>query len=257
MLEITSLAEFPEILEKIVTALIKQKNLKKESVFLKPNMGYPKTAPFTTSKEIILKTVKEMKKIGFEKVFIGEGSTSKNSSLENFKSNNIYNALSDDEVIFIDLAKEEAEKINIGIKKYHYLPKILKNMDFRISMPVIKMYSDDNGEYFLSNALKNNFGLPPKEPYKASKESYMRDKLHNNLHQSIVELHYCVEKYAPFHLYISDGIQILNGFAAKGKTVSWGKIILATNPIKADTFIVEQFNKPIPRFLKLLQHEDE
>ena len=230
----------------------KKENFSEKRILLKPNIGYPKPAPYTTSMEVIKATVEVITEQVPKEIIIGEGSTSKSSALNNFKIIGLMDKLRDYQISYIDFNDYDFERIVIKNGTYHYLPKILKEVDIRISLPIIKFYFDDNNEIFLSNALKNYFGLPPKEKYKEAKDSFKRDSLHSDIHQSVVEIYQAVQKYVPFDLIICDGIDILLGEGSLGEPYHWGKIILAEGEIEADLKVLELLKKPLPRYLRML-----
>ncbi|MBK5112375.1 MAG: DUF362 domain-containing protein [Candidatus Heimdallarchaeota archaeon] len=235
---------------------LEQKNfvghMQNKKILLKPNMGYPKPAPFTTSTEIIRAVVELLSELNSQQIIIGEGSTSHSNALENFEATGLIEELKDFKVQFIDLNKQESDSVELSNNVTHYLPKLLKQVDIRISMPVIKFYDDDEGEFFLSNAIKNFFGLPPKEKYQKDSESEKRDSLHNDLHKSVVEIFHAVENYAPFDLYICDGTKVLEGEATIGQAKHWGKIVISDNALEADLKVLEILKKPLPKYLRLL-----
>ncbi len=229
-----------------------KKLLANQRVFIKPNMGYPKPAPFTTSIDIITSTVEILAEAHAEEIIIGEGSTSKSSATDNFQITGLVEALEKYDVNFIDIDTYENTEVilNSGVK--HYLPKYLQQMDLKISMPVIKFYDDDEGDTFLSNAIKNFFGLPQKKMYKLNEDSHKRDKLHKDLHKSVAEIFQAVQKFAPFDLYICDGLNILQGEAEHGESIQWGKILFSNDAISVDLKVLEIMNKKQPRYLDYL-----
>lgn len=226
--------------------------IQNKKVLLKPNMGYPKPAPFTTSTKIIRKIVEVLSELDAQQIMIGEGSTSHSDALENYEATGLIEELKDFNVDYIDLNKLESIEVELSSKVSHFLPKILNQVDIRISLPVIKFYEDDEGQFFLSNAIKNFFGLPPKGKYQTTSKSAKRDSLHDDLHKSVIEIYQSVEKYAPFDLYICDGTKVLLGEATKGQPKHWGKIIISDNALEADLKILELHNKPLPKYLQLL-----
>lgn len=226
--------------------------IQNKKVLLKPNMGYPKPAPFTTSIEVLRNTVEVLSELNTQQIMIGEGSTSHSNALENYEATGLIEELKDFNVEYIDLNKLESIEVELPGKVSHFLPKILNQVDIRISLPVIKFYEDDEGQFFLSNAIKNFFGLPPKGKYQVNSESAKRDTLHDDLHKSVIEIYQSVEKYAPFNLYICDGTKVLAGEAAKGQPKQWGKIIISDNALEADLKVLELHNKPLPKYLQLL-----
>ena len=224
-----------------------------KKVLLKPNMGYPKPAPFTTSLEIIKTVVDILSEFEAQQIIIGEGSTSYSNALENYEATGLKDKLREFNVDYLDLNAQESVKVELPNNVTHYLPKLLKEVDIRISMPVIKFYEDDNGEFFLSNTIKNFFGLPPKEKYQKNTDSAKRDSLHDDLHSSVVEIFQAVEEFAPFDLYICDGTKVLVGEANVGQPKEWGKIIISDNALEADMKVLEIHNKPLPEYLRVLK----
>lgn len=244
--------QMQEVFLNYIEELFGKNPLSNKKIFLKPNMGYPKKAPFTTSIELMKGIVEVGINLNAKEILIGEGSTSSSTAIENFKVTGLIDALKGYDVEFIDLNTQESSEVILKNGSKHFLPSLLKEMDLRVSLPVIKYYMDSEGEFFLSNAIKNFFGLPPKEKYQNEQSSYKRDNLHSNLHQSVAEIFQAVEKFSPFHLYVCDGLLTLFGFADEGKPKEWGKILLADNAIEADQKILEIMDKPLPRFLKIL-----
>ncbi len=229
-----------------------EKLLENQRVFIKPNMGYPKPAPFTTSIDIITSTIKVLANAHAEEITIAEGSTSKSSAIDNFRITGLIDALEEYDVNFIDIDTYENSEVVLDSGVKHYLPKYLQQMNLRISMPVIKFYDDDEGNTFLSNAIKNFFGLPQKKMYKMNEDSYKRDKLHKDLHKSVAEIFQAVQKFAPFDLYICDGLNILRGEAEHGQSEKWGKILFSDDAINVDLKVLEILNKKQPRYFEHL-----
>lgn len=252
---ITIIEDIKELKSQLHEWMVKKnlvEQIQKKKVLLKPNMGYPKPAPFTTSTKVIRNVVEVLSELNTHQIMIGEGSTSHSNALENFEATGLIEELKDFNVDFIDFNKLESIGVELPNKVSHFLPKVLNQVDIRISLPVIKFYEDDEGQFFLSNAIKNFFGLPPKEKYQVNAESAKRDSLHDDLHKSVIEIYQSVEKYAPFDLYICDGTKVLLGEAAKGRPKQWGKIIISDNALEADLRVLEIHNKPLPKYLQLL-----
>ncbi|NHJ48472.1 MAG: DUF362 domain-containing protein [Asgard group archaeon] len=250
-----------EIAESLVDAEIKFQyllekkfgnKLQNKSIFLKPNMGYPKPSPFTTSVEMVHMVVNVLSRFKPSEITIGEGSTSETSAIENFQKLKVQEKLSEFNVSFVDLNNSKSSSVMLDNGIIHYIPSILKTFDLRISLPVIKFYDDDQGEIFLSNAIKNFFGVLPKNRYQNKPQSYKRDALHRDLHASVAEVFQAVEKFTPFDFYICDGLEILQGEAEVGNPIRWDKILLSDNAIEVDLKVLELLGKPMPRYLKLI-----
>jgi len=252
---ITIIEDISELKNQLQEWMVKKKlvdRIQNKKVLLKPNMGYPKPSPFTTSTKVIRNVVEVLSELNAQQIMIGEGSTSHSNAIENYEATGLIEELKDFNVDYINLNKLESIEVELSSKVTHFLPKILNQVDIRISLPVIKFYEDDEGEFFLSNAIKNFFGLPPKGKYQVNSESAKRDSLHDDLHKSVIEIYQSVEKYAPFDLYICDGTKVLLGEATKGQPKQWGKIIISDNALEADLKVLELHNKPLPKYLQLL-----
>ena len=221
-------------------------------LYRKPNAGYPKPYPYTTSLELTKSVVKLLADYKPKEIVIGEGSTSKSSALDNFTTLGFVDELSKYQVKFVDLNECESSEVKLSEKVSHYLPTCLKDFDIRISIPVIKFYEDEQKKTFMSNAIKNFFGLPPKNRYHSSNDSYKRDKLHDNLHKSVMEIFLAIEQFAPFDFYVCDGIEVLYGEGSIGNPQKWGKLILADNALEADLKVIELLDKPLPEYLEML-----
>jgi len=251
-----SLEKLEENLDECIKIRNKKSKLKNQIIFIKPNMGYPKPAPYTTSLDIIKTTINVLMKYSPKEIIIGEGTTSNYSAREVFEKNGLVEELKDYTITFMDLNQQPSTEIETDIDGSHFLPTFLRDCDLRISMPVIKFYDDDEGKLFLSNAIKNFFGLPPKNKYKKDNESYKRDSLHKDLHKSVAGIYQAVEKFTPFDLYICDGRVALYGEASEGKPIQWGKIILGDNALEIDLKVLEILKKPMPRYLEILTEKN-
>lgn len=231
---------------------LKEKDVTNKRIFLKPNVGYPKPYPYTTSLELIKSVVKLLAKNKPKEIVVGEGSTSKSSALDNFATLGFIDELSKYQVKFVDLNACESSEVKLSEKVSHYLPTCLRDFDVRISVPVIKFYEDEQKKTFMSNAIKNFFGLPPKDRYHSLNNSYKRDKLHDNLHKSVMEIFLAVEQFAPFDLFVCDGLEVLYGEGSIGNPQKWGKMILADNALEADLKVIELLEKQLPEYLEML-----
>ena len=158
---------------------LKDKKVSNKRIFLKLNAGYPKPYPYTTSLDLTKSVVGLLASYNPKEIVIGEGSTSKSSALDNFATLGFVDELSKYNVKFIDLKECESSEVRLSKTITHYLPTCLKDFDMRLSIPVIKFYEDEQKKTFMSNAIKNFFGLPPKNRYHSSNDSYKRDKLHD------------------------------------------------------------------------------
>lgn len=236
---------------------LKVKEVINKRIFLKPNAGYPKPYPYTTSLELIKSVVKLLTKYKPKEIVIGEGSTSKSSALANFTTLGFVDELSKYKVNFIDLNTCESSEVKLSEKVTHYLPTCLKDFDIRISIPVIKFYEDEQKKIFMSNAIKNFFGLPPKTRYHSFNNSYKRDKLHENLYKSVMEIFLAVEQFAPFDFYVCDGLEVLYGEGSMGNPQKWGKLILSDNALEADLKVIALLDKPLPEYLEMLVKETD
>jgi uncharacterized protein (DUF362 family) len=241
-----------ESLKEAFDKWLEQKGICGKKILIKPNAGYPKSYPYTTSLKLVEAIVSSLYAYSPKKIDIAEGSTTKSSALENFQKLGFLKKLAKYKVNFIDLNTLQSNEVKLMNEVTHFLPTALRDYDIRISMPIIKFYDDDQGKTFLSNAIKNFFGLPPKKEYQTKRESHKRDRLHDNLHRSVMEIYLAVEKFAPFNLYICDGLEVLYGEGQKGSPQRWGKILMGDDALEIDLQVLELLQRSKPEYLELL-----
>jgi len=197
-----------------------------KSVLIKTSTGYPKPPPFTVGITIVKETVNTCRELGAKKINIIEGST----ALDGARS--IANALGFDRIEgaeFIDADNTPITKVHVPNKirwEYLFLPKIVLESDFKISIAVLKV---EDGAKFYSGVVKNLLGMPPKRIYRG-KRPWARGKLHQSLHASILD----ILRTANFDYGILDATQILQGMANIGRKQRFGKYYFGNDLIKID-----------------------
>lgn len=230
-----------------LTLLIPQERLAKaETVFIKPNLGYPSPYPITTSLESLKVTIDYLKAMKDDlTIEVGEGSTSRTSSYENAKNLGVIAFLQREKIQFIDLDQDDFEVVDgIGV------PNTVTNADLRISLPCIKIFRQS--ELVLSCAVKNYLGIPPRALH-SEEIIHRRDSFHKDINNSVAEVYRVIQKVAPFEMHIVDGTRILIGQENIGREKNWGRIIVGPNADEIDMALCEKFGLKLPLYLLFLR----
>ncbi|MBM3896969.1 MAG: DUF362 domain-containing protein [Thaumarchaeota archaeon] len=200
--------------------------INEKNVLIKASSGYPKPPPFTVDIEIVKETARICRRLGAKKISIIEGST----ALDGART--VANTLGFESVEgaeFVDADDTPITKIHLQNRihwDYLYLPKIVLDSDFRISIAVLKI---EDGAKFYSGVIKNLLGMPPRRIYRG-KRPWARGKLHQSLHASILDL----VRTTNFDYGILDATLMLRGMANMGKKRQFGKYYFGTDLIKID-----------------------
>lgn len=197
-----------------------------KSVLIKASTGYPKPPPFTVDIAIVKETISICRELGAKKINIIEGST----ALDGARA--IANALGFDKIEgaeFVDADDTPITKVHVQNRirwEYLYLPKIVLESDFKISIAVLKV---EDGARFYSGVVKNLLGIPPRRIYRG-KRPWARGKMHQSLQASILDLF----RTANFDYGILDATLILQGMANIGRKQQFGKYYFGADLIKID-----------------------
>ena len=197
-----------------------------KNVLIKASTGYPKPPPFTVDIAMVKETVSICKELSAKKIMIIEGSTALDGA------GAIANALGFDKIVgaeFVDADNTPITKVHVQNMvrwEYLYLPKIVVESDFKISIAVLKV---EDGARFYSGVVKNLLGIPPRRIYRG-KRPWARGKLHQALHASILDLF----RTANFDYGILDANLILQGMANMGRKQQFEKYYFGTDLIKID-----------------------
>lgn len=197
-----------------------------KNVLIKASTGYPKPPPFTVDITIVKETVKICRESGAKKITIIEGST----ALDGARA--VASVLGFDKIEgteFVDADETLITKVNVENKilwDHLYLPKIVLESDFKISIAVLKV---EDGKRFYSGVVKNLLGIPPRRIYRG-KRPWARGKLHQSLYASVLDLFRAVN----FEYGILDATEMLMGMANMGKKQLFGKYYFGTDLINID-----------------------
>ncbi|MHA1221119.1 MAG: DUF362 domain-containing protein, partial [Candidatus Heimdallarchaeota archaeon] len=126
-----SIKELKNTIRQWIQSAYPKNALEDKRIFLKPNMGYPKPAPYTTALDIIKETVEVLLEYNPKGIIIGEGSNSKFSALDNFEFNGLTKALENFPITYIDLNEYSSTAITNEKGKTHFLPIVLTEYDVK------------------------------------------------------------------------------------------------------------------------------
>lgn len=193
-----------------------------EKVLVKPNFNTADPFPASTDPDFLKAMVLVLKKIGFQKVIIGESSTFYKSSEKVINRKKLDEINSYD---FVDLVNfDQTEKIEKKIPEGNYLkkatvPKLLDEVDKVIYLPCVKTHF--HAEY--TGSLKLSVGLM---------STLEKIKFHiKNLQEKIVELNKLVNP----DLIIMDGRKcFIDGGPVNGTVKKPNEILASTDRVAID-----------------------
>ncbi|MHA2233155.1 MAG: DUF362 domain-containing protein [Candidatus Hodarchaeales archaeon] len=241
-----SLRQIEDLQSALGFLLPEERLITAETVFLKPNIGYPSPYPITTSLNSLQEVITYLKGIKSDlNIIVGEGSTSKTSAYENAEKLGIIRLLQEEKILFVDLDQDQHEIVEgIGI------PNTIINADLRISLPCIKIYR--HSEILMSCAVKNYLGIPPRSVHSEEK-GYRRDSFHRDIARSVAEVYSKIQTKSPFELHVVDGTRILMGQENVGKEKKWGRILVGPDAEEIDVALCEKFGLNLPHYLFLVR----
>ena len=165
-------------------------------VLIKPNLGYPESAPVTVSLEMLANVLQAVRQASPNaQITILEGVCSKVSLSEIAEIHGIASVL-DDGMALVDadtvpLTKYEnrfAEPVRFAAMM---APVLLREVDCRISVSAFKR-TQSKGRILVSASLKNLYGLFPRSHYKA-RSSHSRGQLHRpSVPQILQDVYGCI-----------------------------------------------------------------
>ncbi|MBI2126620.1 MAG: DUF362 domain-containing protein [Thaumarchaeota archaeon] len=195
-------------------------------VLIKASLGYPKPPPFTVDIRLVKVVASILQKFEAEKINLIEGSTAINGSRP------IARMLGFDRiegVEFVDADDAPISRVRVlngTLWDHLYLPKILLEADFKISIAVLKV---EDGAKFYSGVVKNLLGMPPRRIYRG-KRPWARGKLHRSLSSSIIDLFHT----ANFDYGVLDAKIMLRGMANTGKPHEFGTYYFGRDLLEID-----------------------
>jgi uncharacterized protein (DUF362 family) len=199
-----------------------------KSVLLKPNMvEFDPSSAINTDPRLTAATAAVMKRLGARSVTVGEGPGHRRDTEYIIRRSGLLELLRDVDVPFVDLntaalVRQQLQSHYTGLGEL-WLPKVVVDADFVVSMP--KMKTHHWGGVTLS--LKNCFGVVPGRVY-----GWPKNVLHwAGLEQSILDVAAAVRP----DFAIVDGITGMQGDGPiEGTPIASGVIVMGADPVAVD-----------------------
>jgi uncharacterized protein (DUF362 family) len=230
-------------------------------ILLKPNAGYPLGHPVTTRVTLLAQVIESLRSVNPKaEILVLEGSTSQGEQASNFQALG-YEALG---VKLLDAELQELHAYPVQSFPSSgrtpnfseiWAPKLLKEVDFAISISACKLFPNSSGAglWNASLTVKNFFGLLPRNRY-TSGNPKSRGQLHKRgLQQSIIDVYAALGSY--FHYGIVDAEQ---GFSSTGNSPTKGtsgylsKVFSSSNLVALDRAALQLFGHGQPEYLDTL-----
>lgn len=199
--------------------------VKKDStIFIKPNLTYPRYKKGVTTNPEILRCLLKIIKDRCDRIILGEsdGGNRSFTAEESFKGHNLYRIAKEIGVELVNLSKLPSKFVEskIQLKRVKVqLPKmLLDDVDCLISVPVLKVHVMTG----VTLGLKNLWGCHP---------DTMRCLQHQNLDRKLA----LIAKILEPRIIVTDGSFALNGHGPIwGTTVKTNLILLSDNIVVSD-----------------------
>lgn len=152
---------------------------------------------------------------------------------------------------FKDLDRQMASKYYTEDGSAHYLPNCLSEFDVRIAIPCTH-YGD---KLIFSNNIKTFIGLLPIPYYSEDIAVNWRPRLHTNIHLSIADVFWIVDRYFKFDFFINGG----NCYIYSTNVSRLPGYFLSDDPIELDKHIATLLGLKIPEYLQIIDqryHQD-
>lgn len=217
------------------------------TVFIKPNFTYPFYKPGITTSPIILRELLGLIKDRVDRVIVGESDGGNHSFTADqaFKGHNMYDICKETGAELVNLSnipsKIISDKIQ-GKKVTVQVPSLLVDeIDCFFSVPVLKVHVMTT----TTLSMKNLWGCYP---------DTMRCLNHKYLSRKLTLL----TKILNPKIALIDGIYALNGHGPMyGDPINTNLLIMANNPVVADTLGTSLMGFPIPQIEHIIMAEKE
>jgi uncharacterized protein (DUF362 family) len=227
---IVSAERYSDRLEELLLSGLREfrLNLHAKSVLLKPNLvEYIAGVEVNTNPVLVGAAAEAFLKLGAKRVVVGEGPGHQRDTYLVLAESGLAAQLRSQKISFVDLNRDEIFKVPTSASYtglgHLWLPRIVLESDFVVSMPKIKTHHWAG----VTLSMKNMFGILP-----GTKYGWPKNVLHwKGIHRSILDI--CAT--APMHFVIADGVVAMEGNGPlHGTHRNLGKIVLADDPVAAD-----------------------
>ena len=199
-----------------------------KTVVLKPNLvDYLPGNAINTHPMLVVAAAEAFRRLGAKSVVVVEGPGHQRDIQLLLSQSGYRESLRGEKLRFIDLNRDELIRTPLrasytGMKEL-WLPRIVLEADFLVSMPKIKTHHWSG----VTLAMKNMFGIVPGARY-----GWPKNILHwKGIQESVLDL--CAT--VPIHFVVADGIIAMEGNGPlNGTPLPLGRIVLADDPVGAD-----------------------
>ncbi len=204
---------------------------KGSTVLIKPNFNTGDPHPASTNPEVIRHVIRLIKKQDPYKILVGDRSSFWTDTLKCMKQNGVYEVVEQEGVELYPFDNAEWIRVNPAKAKAwpkgFTVPKILNEVDYVISMPVIKTHSIAT----FTMAIKNWVGIL--EPLQRTTDLHLFNSNKDIFGHMLAELH--LARVPDF--IIMDGTKVfVEGGPTEGKAVE-ADLIVASNDIIANDVV--------------------
>lgn len=224
-----------------------------KQILLKPNLGYPVGHPVTIDLKVlatVLQTLKELNPNA--EILLVEGVCSQ-CSLAEIALKNCLTPLLDEQVRLLDADKlplTKYQNTSPAPVRFEYLwaPKLIKEVDCRISLAVLKR--TESTTPLISASLKNLYGLFPRSKY-SDQKAHARDALHQPSVMEVLQDIY----FSIGHLFdgaIVGGEKHFHSYdwrPYEGESLPFGKVIHGDDLLAVDRAACLAAKETVPAYL--------
>jgi uncharacterized protein (DUF362 family) len=199
-----------------------------KTVVLKPNLvDYIPGNAINTHPLLVLAAAESFRRMGAKSVLVAEGPGHQRDTQLVLQQSGYEQFLRDERIRFVDLNRDALIRTPLRASytgmKHLWLPRVVLEADFLVSMPKIKTHHWSG----VTLSMKNMFGVVPGARY-----GWPKNILHwKGIQESILDL--CAT--VPVHFVVADGIVAMEGNGPlNGTPRVLRKIVLANDPVAAD-----------------------
>lgn len=185
--------------------------------------------------------------LGLEcEVTIIEGASGK--LFELLSQSSISSYLLNDRIDAIDVDLLDNVELICQRGRLYPIPTILQQFDSRIAVPNASKRSG----YLFSCNVKTFVGLLPRKLCDSKRQglsSFSRPMIHEDLDETVADLFFVVQDYAPFSFFINGG----RTFSEYSSICDFKKCLISDDPVKLDRIIADWLCAPVPQYLQLVE----
>lgn len=223
-----------------------------KNVLIKINLSglYMKNSPRTDM--VLLRTVVDYIYQHGGRCAVAEGA--RGNLKENLVASGFEDTLNKYGINVIDVDLEDYDEVS-SFGECHYIPKCFQDYPLRIAIPSC---SKRQGMLY-SNNIKLFVGAVPRKMYQIDNadecsltKGVPRPKLHLNLHSSVANLFYAINKYSPFHFFINGGLSFNENIGE----FNFDKLFIGNNALELDCHLFQTYfsDCEYPNYIKIIEN---